>query len=507
MTAHPTLPAAVRTATLAALALAAAAACAQAPAGSGLVVPAAFKNAGPGAPLGREVPEAAVGPSAWWTLFGDPELDRLEVQALAENQDLRASLDRVAEARAQAGAVRSVLYPSLTAPIAGDRQRTTNTAAPATSRLIGNSFFATQGSTVPATFEGQVLSNTFSDYQVPLVVSYEVDLFGRLRHRLGQARANADASLADRLGVRLALTAQVAANYFTLRAADSEVAVLDRSVRLRRDAEELQQQRLKAGSASDVDFLKSRVERANTEADLVDAVQRRAEIEDALAALCGQPASGFHLDPRPLEAAPPPAVPQTIPAQLLSQRPDLIEAERRIAAADEGVKAARAEAYPVLRVGAGYGFESSQANQLLENQSHTWSISGGISIPIFDGGRDAALLKVARAQNDQAYDAYRQTALGAFREVENALSGLRQRAVQADARRRAAEDARKVFEAAQHSYGEGGLTYFEVIDAERVLLGAELAQVRTLASRYAATVDLIRALGGGFGAPESPAQP
>ena len=320
-----------------------------------------------------------------------------------------------------------------------------------------------------------------------------------MAHAHDQARANAAASQADRQGVRLSLTAQVAANYFALRAADSAVAVLRRTASLRRDAEQIQGQRVKAGSATDVDLLRAKVESANTEADLSDAVQERAELENALAELCGQAASTFNLEARPLDLLVPPPVPVTVPAQLLSSRPDIVEAEMRIAAANEGVKAARAQFYPAISVQGGYGFESSQDNQLLENQSHTWSIAGAINIPVFDGGRNGADLRLARSKDEEAYESYRAIALRAFREVEDALSALRQRAVQADARKRAADAARQVYEASQRSYTDGGLSYFEVIDSQRVLLSAELAQVRTLSGRYAATVDLVRAIGGGFG--------
>ena len=435
------------------------------------------------------------GATSWWTVFGDGVLNQLEERALVANQDLQGAISRVIEARAEASAVASGLYPKVTAPLLATRLHTTNTGPVTTSRIIGNGLFSVAPGT---TFGGQALSNTFNDLQVPLALGYEVDVFGRVRHAYGQARANAEASLADRMGVKLSLTAQVAAIYFALRSADSEVAVLQHTVGLRAEAEQLQGQRVKGGTASDVELLRARVESANTEADLIDAVQKRAQLEDALAELCGENASSFHLSPQPLNEQAPPPVPATIPAQLLSQRPDLVEAESRIISANEGVKAARAQFYPVLSVQAGYGFESSQTNQLLENQSHTWSIAGAINIPIFDGGRNAADLKVARSRDEQAYIAYRETALRAFREVEDALSNLRERATQADARKRAADDARRVFEASQRSYSEGGMSYFEVIDSQRVLLNAELSKVRTLSGRYLATVDLIRALGGGF---------
>ena len=453
-----------------------------------IAMPARFKN-----PLPPAAAPASAGP--WWGMFSDPVLNRLEDQAVQSNQDLQGAVARVNEARASAAAAAADLYPKLSAPLEVSRQHTTNTGPVTTSRLIGAGF----GAGFPTSFAGQALQNTFSDYQLPVTLGYEVDVFGRVVHAHSRARANAAASQADREGVKLSLTAQVAANYFALRAADSAVAVLQRTLGLRRDAEQIQAKRVKAGSATDVDLLRAEVESANTEADLADAVQQRVELEDALAELCGQSASAFHLDPQPLDAVAPPGVPATVPAQLLSQRPDLVEAELRITAANEGVKAARAQFYPAVSLQGSYGFESSQDNQLLENQSHIWSIAGAINIPIFDGGRNHADLRLARSRNEEAYASYRETALKAFREVEDALSALRQRALQATTRQRAADDARRVYEASQRSYNDGGLTYFEVIDSQRVLLSAELARVRTLSSRYAATVDLVRATGGGFG--------
>jgi multidrug efflux system outer membrane protein len=461
------------------------------PAGD-IAVPPAYKGALP--PEGPE-PTAAGNGAPWWVMFADPVLNRLEDQAVQSNQDLQGAIARVDEARAAAAAAAADLYPKVSAPLEASRQHTTNTGPVTTSRLVGAGF----GAGFPTSFAGQALQNTYSDFQVPLTVGYEIDVFGRVAHAHDQARANAAASQADREGVKLSLTAQVAANYFALRAADSAVAVLKRTADLRGDAEQIQDQRVKAGSATDVDLLRAKVESANTEADLADAIQERAELENALAELCGQSASTFHLDAQPLDLLAPPPVPVTVPAQLLSQRPDLVEAELRISAANEGVKAARAQFYPAIGVQGGYGFESARDNQLLENQSHTWSIAGAINIPIFDGGRNSADLRVARSRNEQAYESYRATALRAFREVEDALSVLRQRTAQAAARKRAADDARRVYEASQRSYTDGGLSYFEVIDSQRVLLSAELAQVRTLSDRYAATVDLVRATGGGFG--------
>ncbi|MDB6153326.1 MAG: efflux system, outer rane lipoprotein NodT family, partial [Chthoniobacteraceae bacterium] len=366
-------------------------------------------------------------------------------------------------------------------------------------RIIGSGIFpAGNGVSGPDSFAGQALTNTSNDFSTQLSLGYEVDLFGRIRHAYAQGRATAQAFEADRRAVELSLTSQVAASYFTLRALDSQMAVLRRTLRLRADAIQILEARLKAGVAGDIDVFRARFELANAEAELADITQRRTESENALAVLCGQPASGFHLAEHPLDHGLPPPVPITIPAQLLTQRPDLVEEERRVAAEGEGIKSVKAEFFPTVNVGANYGFESADSAELFKDQSHTWSITGGISIPIFEGGRNAARLNAARAREQQAIAAYQQAALTAFKEAENALSGLRQHALQAEARGRAAENARHVFDIAQKSYREGAINYFEVIDAQRILLNAELAEVQTLNTRYSATIDLIRAVGGGY---------
>jgi len=437
--------------------------------------------------------------AAWWSIFQDSTLDDLEHSACFSNQDLRLALARVDEARAQTRTAAADFFPTLTAPLRAARQRTTGNGPVMRSRLAGIGPFSTGAVTgSQPSFEAQVLSSTFNDFQAPLELSYEIDLFGRIRHAYGQARAITAASEAERQAVELGLTAQVAANYFALRAVDSQVAVLQRTLRLRGDSLEIQRQRAKIGATGDVDVLRAQVEEANTEAELDEAVRQRAQLENAVAVLCGRPASDFQMAAQPLEHTRLPTVPATIPAQLLARRPDLIEAERRIAAASESIKAARAQFYPRFNLLANYGYESAEFSELAKDDSRVWSIAGAISIPIFEGGRTTARVGAAKSQAEEALAAYRQTALTAFREAEDALSALRQRTLQASARERASKDSRRVFDALQQTYLQGGINYLDVIDAQRVLLSAELAEVDTLHARYAATIDLIRAMGGSY---------
>lgn len=468
-------------------------------------IPANFKNASRSAVVTRNDTKEIVAtnsapPSApWWTIFRDLALDRLEKDALASNQDLQQALARVTEAREQARASAADFFPHLNAPLRASRQRTTNTGPISRSRIIGSGFFPTTGAAdVPSSFAGQALSTTYNDFQAPLSLSYELDVFGRIRHNYGQARASAQANEADRRAVELSLTAEVATDYFALRALDAEAGVLRRTFRLRSDAVQLQHQRLEAGTASKLDLSRAEVELANTEADLTDVMRERAELENTLAALCGEVASDFKVSPRPLGESAPPEIPATIPAALLTQRPDLVEAERRLAAASEGIRVARAELLPTFNIQGNYGYESAQFNQLFENQSHVWSAVAAVNVPIFEGGRNIANLKAARARRDEAFAAYQQTALTAFKETENALVDLRARAQQASARERAVASANNVLDGSQQRYLEGAVNYFEVIDAQRLLLGAELASIQTLNARYAATVSLVHALGGAF---------
>jgi multidrug efflux system outer membrane protein len=415
-------------------------------------------------------------------------------------------VSRVLEARAQARQAAADFYPTLNAPLNVTRERSTNTGPVTRSRIIGSGFFPTTGvggETIPDTFAGQALTNTFNDFQAQLSLSYEIDVFGRIRHTYGQALASAQATEAERRAVELSLTAQVAANYFNLRSIDSQTEILRRTVKVRGDAVQIQGERVKAGAASDLDLSRAQLEQANTEASLAGIVQQRNAAENALAVLCGRPASEFHLAPRELGDHSPPAIPAGIPAQLLTQRPDLIEAERKFAGSSEGVKTAHAQFLPTFIVQANYGYESANSDEWFQGQSRTWSITGGISIPIFEGGRNVANLKGARARLDEASAAYKQTALTAFREAEDALNALRQQSIQAAARNQATQSARRVFTASDKSYREGAINYFEVIDAERALLDAELSEAQTLGARYEATIDLIRALGGGYGRAEA----
>ena len=447
-------------------------------------VPKAFKNAS------REKPTAPTPGEAWWSVFRDPALDALETPALAANQDLAQAIARISEAREQARMIAADFYPHVGLDFGATRLRTTNTGPLQQARVV-----VAGQSTVMAS---QLVSSFYNDYRTPLTISYELDVFGRIRHSYGSAHANWQAAEADRRAVALSLSAEIATSYFGLRALDLGIDVLHRAVALRRDSVQLNQERVTAGLANSLDLSRARVELENTQAELDNAVRLRAEAENNLAALCGQPASDFHFPVRSLENLAPPAVPAGVPAGLMARRPDLTEAERRLAAANEQIGVARAQLLPTFSIGASAGYESGKESQLIESQSRALALMGTVSIPIFEGGRNTANLRAARARRDEALAAYRATAITAFKEVENALADLRQRTAQLASHDRAIANAREVLELSQKRYIEGSVSYFEVVDAQRSLLKVELDRVQTLNARFAATAALVRALGGGW---------
>ncbi len=470
--------------------------------------PAHFKNAPnarPGTTSGQPAPSSApAGP--WWSIFHDPTLDDLERSATGANQDLRQAVTRIEEARQQTARSTASYYPTVEANLGYERVRTTNSNPVGRAQIVGNAgaFGALLGQTggngqIPA-FASRGLSSTFNQYNAPLTVAYELDVFGRVRHSVASARALGQASEADRRAVELGLSAEVATTYFTLRALDSQVAVLHRGLALRQDAVRLSQERLNAGVTGPLDLARARVEQDNTEATLADAVRQRAETENNLAALCGQPASTFHLPANLLEDAPPPTVPPGVPMQLLARRPDLIEAERRLASANEEIGVAKANFLPTFSIRGNAGLEAAFADEFFDADSRALSVIGEVHVPIFEGGRNIAELRAARARRDGALAAYRGTAVTAYKEVETALSDLRQRAVQAQARYRANADAAQVFQLSNERYLAGSTNYFDVVDAQRTMLNAELNGVQTLQARFAATIALVRAIGGEWAA-------
>jgi multidrug efflux system outer membrane protein len=439
-----------------------------------LEVPAGYRSA---APEDAKAPKFG---KDWWKLFGDPTLTRLEEQAIGSNQDLKAAVARVAEARAAARIAGSESFPALTFDPSADRTRSSGNVARAGGK-----------------------ASTSTDLRLPFDLSYEVDLWGRVRRSIEAAEAQALASV-DNLAVVLhTIEADVALNYFTLRSLDSQIQIVGRTVESYQRQITLLQTQFKAGLVGRINIVQAESQLYAAQSQLTDLRRQRADVEHALATLIGRPPTEVTLAPQPLEQ-PPPAVPAGLPADLLRRRPDVAEAEQTLAAASAQIGVAVAQFYPDLRLTSTAGFESLDVRHLADWQSRIWSIGAGALVPIFAGGRLRANLRQAEARYDEMVATYRSSILVAFREVEDALTDLHLRADAAKAQAQAVESSREYLRLAETQYQQGLQSYFLVIDAERTLLSNELLAAQILNQRMASTVLLIKALGAGWD-PEEPA--
>jgi hydrophobe/amphiphile efflux-1 (HAE1) family protein/NodT family efflux transporter outer membrane factor (OMF) lipoprotein len=423
---------------------------------------------------GRPLDDVTKG--SWWEIFADADLNGLESQALNANQDLKAAFARVDQARAVARVARSELLPTVNFEPSLVRQRSSPNVQP--------SF-------------GPLTADTIS---VPLDLSYEVDLWGRVRRAFQSARADAQASLAEFYNVLLTLQADVAQNYFALRALDAEIATVAGTVDLRKEQVRLVRSRFEGGIGSELDIARAETELATTEAEAASLAQQRAELENALAILTGANPTSFRMAAYTVDNwnPQPPVIPAGLPADLLERRPDVAEAERQLAAASANIGVAKAAFFPVLTLTGSGGYASADFDTLFKWDSRTWSIGPSLSLPIFAGGRNRANYKRSQAAFQEAVAHYRQQVLVAFGDVENNLSGIRHLIDQAAAQQRAVTSARRAADLATDRYRSGIVSYIEVVDASRDALSAERANAQLAGQRLIAAVQLIKALGGGW---------
>jgi outer membrane protein, multidrug efflux system len=413
----------------------------------------------------------------WWTVFGDPVLVELESSAVTANQDLRAAVARVDEARSTARISRSELFPEISLDPMVKRERTTGdlpTPIPFP---------------IPAAYV-----NTFS---VPFDLSYEVDLWGRVRRSFEAAQAQAEANVADYRSVLLTLTADVAANYFRVRALDAEIAVLQQSIQSREDTIRVLQGRFLGGATPEIDVTQARTELASARADLADTRRRRAETLHALALLCGKPAGDFELVAGVISGSPP-DIPVGLPSSLLERRPDIARAERALAAKNAQIGVAKAAYFPVLSLTGQAGYLSANVDKLFTDLTRVWSISPSLSLPVFTAGRTEAQVRQAEAVFRESLAAYRQAVLTAFKEVEDSLAQIVLRGEESNAQAEALAAAQRSVQLAKARYEAGNGSYLEFLDAERSSLQQERKLAQLAGQRFEATVRLIKALGGGW---------
>lgn len=416
--------------------------------------------------------------SAWWTVFGDAELNRYEEQAMANNQTLKAATARLVQARAFARVTASGLYPELDAGASAYR-----------ARLSANR--PTNGATIAPT---AVTQNTFS---IPFTLNYEVDLFGRVRRSLEASNASLQASAADLENVRLLVSAELAADYFQLRELDAEIAVVQKSITFQQEGLSLVDKRHQGGAVSGLDVAQQETVLESSRTQLALLQQQRAQFEHAVALLQGLPASQFKAPVRALDLQPP-VVPVALPSELLQRRPDIATAERQVAAANAQIGVARSAFYPSIWLGGGGGFLSSDIAKLLDGPSAIWSLGLSVLEPVIAGGRNRARLENARAVYDEDVANYRETTLVAFQQVEDALSGLTALASASDSQQRAVAGAGTSLTLANARYTGGLVTYLDVITAQEQVLANERLAAQIQGQRLVTSVLLVKALGGGW---------
>jgi NodT family efflux transporter outer membrane factor (OMF) lipoprotein len=442
----------------------------------------------PAAPAYKEAGEWKVATPAdatprgpWWTKFHDGELDALEARVTSANQSLRGALARLEQARAQTRIARAAWFPLLAAQASAVRQQTSrNGLAFAPGGPVTGSLYTAEGD-----------------------LSYELDLFGRVRSSVTGARASEQASAGDAAALDLSVHAELASDYFTLRALDLQQQLLDRTVADYAKALELTQNLYRGGAAAiaDVQQAQAQLESARTQAE--DTRLRRAQTEHAIAVLVGRAPSDFTLPARTDGAAELPVtqVDPGLPSQLLERRPDVAAAERRVATANAAIGVARAAYFPVFSLNATAGVESTAASNWLSAPSRFWSLGPQGVLTLFDAGAHAAQSAAAHAAYDEQVANYRNTVLVAFQDVEDNLAALRQLERESVSQAAAVTATHGALEQANLRYKGGIVSYLEVVSTENAALAARLAAVDIGLRRTVATVLLVKALGGDWNPP------
>jgi multidrug efflux system outer membrane protein len=442
-------------------------------------------------PWEQAAPKDAIPKGTWWQVFHDPALDAYEQQLLQANQSLVAARDRLEQARSLARVATAEMFPQLAADPSAVRER-----GSANRPLNG------QGPTTVNPVTGVVqpiTAYTQSVYTIPFSLSYEVDLFGRVRHSVEAANASLQSTAADLQNVQLVLTAELAAEYFTLRELDAEWQVVQESVGYQRKGLDLVNNRHEGGIASGLEVAQQSALLDSTLSQLALVQQTRAQYEHAIAVLVGQAASNVSVPVAPLRATPPP-IPLGVPSDVLERRPDISRAERLMAYQNAQVGIAHSAFYPHITLSGSGGWQSRDIGPLLNTPSLFWSLGADALQPIFEGGRNRANLAAARAAYEQSVANYRQSVLTAFQEVEDGICNLSTLSQALATQGAAVEDARRALAIANNRYIGGVTSYLDVITAQTTLLTSERLETQLLGQRMVSSVYLVKALGGGWDA-------
>ena len=408
----------------------------------------------------------------WWELFGDPELKALEEEVDVSNETIAVAEAQFRAARAAITVVRSGLFPAVNVGASVLTSRTTDSASR-------------------------------TSYVLPLQLSYEADVWGRIRQAVEAQVASAQASAADIQTVRLSIHAELALDYFELRGLDEQQRLLDASVAAYEQALQLTTNRYNQGVVSGVDVAQAQTQLDTTRAQATDLNVTRAQFEHAIAVLTGKAPVELNLAPGNL-ASEPPAIPVGLPSALLERRPDIASAERRVAVANAQIGVATAAYFPSITLSATGGLQSSLVGSLLSFPSRFWSIGPSLVQTVFDAGRRKAITAAAEAVYDSTVAAYRQNVLTAFQEVEDNLAALRFLSEESAQQDTAVRSAQRSLDLANNRYRGGVTSYLEVTTAQNALLANQRTAIDIQVRRMAASVLLVKALGGGWSTSELP---
>jgi len=417
----------------------------------------------------HENPDAAKIGENWWEVYSDPTLNQLETDAIENNQNLAAAVARVDQARAASRQARSADSPEITTGASFSKSK----------MIMMN------------------MSIKMTSYTVPLDLSYEPDLWGKIRRSIESAGARVEVSQAEGQQILLTLCGDVAYNYFQLRAMDSQAAILRKTVDLRKEIIDTLQHQFDAGTIPEIDLSRAKTNLSTAKADLAIVERSRSEFQNAIALLCGKAASDFKLDENPL-ASLPPEIPAGLPSELLERRPDIILAERTLVSKNAEIGVAMTGYFPSVRLSTGTGLMSTEDDKLLNADSNIWSFTPSISLPIFNGGRTDSQVEQAKAAYEESVANYKQSVLSAFKDVEDALSQVYYFRQEHEAYIDAAKEAQRATELAKMRYNGGTIGNLELIDAQRTQLQVELMEKSAQRQRLAASVRLIKSLGGGW---------
>jgi NodT family efflux transporter outer membrane factor (OMF) lipoprotein len=417
----------------------------------------------------------------WWEIYNDSQLNQLEDLIVPQNQTLRAALETYLAARDQVKIARANFYPTLSAGIGTSRDR-----------VSANRPLAISGT-----------NTTYGDFQLAGQASWEPDFWGRIRRTVEAARANAQASAADLATVDLVLHAELAEDYFELRGLDSQSQLLQSTVVADERQLELNQRLLRGGVATSVAVAQALTELETVRAQLIDVNEGLAQFEHAIATLTNQEAGQLTLVTSPINI-PLPGVPLGVPSQLIERRPDIAAAERRVAAANAQVGVAVSAFYPNITLNGGGGFESTSIGTWIQGPSSLWSLGAQATQLIFDAGQRHAVTDQARHNFESQSATYKATVLGAFNEVEDDLSDLRILEQESTVEDRAVRAAQRSLDLSNQRFKGGATSYLEVVTAEQALLTNQRTSADLQTRRFAASVQLVRALGGGWDVTQLP---